>query len=68
LQFVRNQHNRERNQVVILSERSESKDPGTNFSAIMDKLRRFLDSLRSLEMTPMDMLNAAKINLRNDRN
>ena len=31
------------NKCVILSERSESKDPGTNFTANVIKVRRFFD-------------------------
>ena len=37
---------------VILSEQSESKDPGTEFTAYVNKVRRFLDfAIASLEMT-----------------
>ena len=39
-------------------ERSETKsrDLGTDFTAKVDKMRRFLDSLRSLEMTYLVVL------------
>ena len=39
--------------IVILSERSESKDLGTNLTVNDNEMRRFLDSLRSLEMTAL---------------
>jgi len=40
------------NAVVILSEQSESKDPGTDFTANPDQMRRFLDfAIASLGMT-----------------
>ena len=37
--------------LVIPSERSESRDPGTELTANEDQMRRFLDSLRLLGMT-----------------
>ena len=39
------------NAVVILSERSEPKDPGTDLTVVAIVMRRSFDSLRSLRMT-----------------
>ena len=43
-------------EVVIPSERSESRDLGTDLTANGKEMRRFLDSLRSLEMTALLVL------------